>query len=501
MQTQTSKHGFDRRVAGVLLPVSSIQSPYGIGNFGAAARKWVDFLHDAGQSFWQILPLAPTGAGDSPYQSFSAFAGNPYFIDFDALSEEGLLKKEEYAGIIWGRMNTLIDYGTIFNNREAVLRKAFSRFGDDSALDGFINRNPWFEHYSLYMVIKVANGHKSWMSWEESIRNCDADAIKRLKAEKADDIRYYAFIQYMFDKQWRGLRAYANKKGVQIIGDIPIYVSLDSADVWENRELFYLDADNVPIEIAGCPPDSFSEDGQLWGNPLYRWDEMERTGYKWWTQRLRKSFELYDVMRIDHFRGLESYFAIPYGAKTAIDGRWKPGPGKAFIDMVEKTVHDASIIAEDLGVITDEVRELLKYSEYPGMKVVQYAFGDKEVVDYIPYKYEANSVAYTGTHDNDTVKGWCKSAPRETICEAMDYMGIRRKRDIPLGIIRLALESASNLAIIPMQDWLGLGSEARLNTPSTIGGNNWRWRMASGAMSVRLAEKMANLTEMYGRHK
>ena len=501
MQAQTSKHGFARRSAGVLLPVSSLPSPYGIGNFGAVAREWVDFLSKAGQSYWQILPLAPTGAGDSPYQSFSAFAGNPYFIDFDALCEEGLLKREEFAGIPWSREKTRIDYNAIYTHREGVLRKAFSRFSDTAALDAFAARNPWFEHYSLYMVSKVKHKLRPWMEWEEPLRNRDPETMKGLKAEKAEDVRFYAFAQYVFDKQWSALKKYANERGVQIIGDIPIYVSLDSADVWENRGLFQLGENNVPVEIAGCPPDSFSEDGQLWGNPLYDWDEMERTGYKWWIRRLRKSFELYDVMRIDHFRGLESYFAIPFGAASAAGGKWKPGPGKAFVDMVEDTVHDASIIAEDLGVITDEVRELLEYSTYPGMKVVQYAFGDQEVDDYIPYKYEANSVAYTGTHDNDTVTGWCRTAPRDTILEAKYYTGIRRKRDIPLGIVRLALQSGSSLAVIPMQDWLGLGSEARLNTPSTVGGKNWCWRMASGELSGRMAEKMAKMTKTYGRHK
>jgi 4-alpha-glucanotransferase len=288
---------------------------------------------------------------------------------------------------------------------------------------------------------------------------------------------------------------------VQIIGDIPIYVSLDSADVWENHDLFQLDANNLPVEIAGCPPDFFSDDGQIWGNPLYCWDAMAKTGYEWWIMRLRKSFELYDVMRIDHFRGLESYFAIPYGAKTAKGGCWKPGPGKEFIDVVERTVHDASIIAEDLGFLTDEVRELLEYSTYPGMKIVQYAFDDREVGDYVPYKYEANTVAYTGTHDNDTVKGWSRSAPRKCCRDAMDYMGARCKRDIPAGMIRLAFQSGSNLAIIPAQDWLGVGSRGRLNTPSTIGGRNWRWRLSGNAMSSRLAEKIAKMTKMYGRHK
>jgi len=495
---KASKHGFERS-AGVLLPVSSLPSQYGIGCFGADAQFWVDFLHNAGQSYWQILPLTPTGQGDSPYQSFSAFAGNRYFIDFDTLCEEGLLKREEYADIRWGRSDKQVDFDVVYRYRDPVLRKAFSRFNDEAALDSFVERNPWFEHYSLYMVTKATQDSRTWMEWDEPLRNRESDAIRRIKMEFAEDIRFHAFVQYQFDKQWSALRAYANAKGIQIIGDIPIYVSLDSADVWENHHLFQLDEKNVPIEISGCPPDSFSEDGQLWGNPLYCWDAMAETGYEWWTQRLRKSFELFDVMRLDHFRGLESYFAIPYGDATAQNGYWKPGPGKEFIDIVERTVLGASIIAEDLGFMTDEVRELLQYSTYPGMKIVQYAFDEDGSYDYIPYKYEANTVVYTGTHDNDTLKGWCKNAPQSCIHRAMEYMGIRSKGDVAYGMIRLAMQACSNLAIIPMQDWLGLDNDARLNTPSTVGGNNWRWRLEKKALSSELADEIAKMTQIYGR--
>jgi 4-alpha-glucanotransferase len=478
-----------------------LPSPYGIGNLGEDARRWVDFLHDAGQSYWQILPLTPTGDGDSPYQSFSAFAGNRFFIDFDTLREEGLLKREEYDSLPWGRSDKLVDYKAVYQGREPVLRRAFSRFHDETKLEGFISRNPWFDCYSLYMVIKAAQKHKPWMDWEKPLRNREPDAIGRIKAEYEEEIRFHAFVQYQFDKQWVALRAYANSKGVQIIGDIPIYVSLDSSDVWENHELFQLDGNNLPIEISGCPPDYFSKDGQLWGNPLYCWDAMARTEYKWWTQRLRKSFDLFDVLRLDHFRGLESYFAIPYGSKSAQGGAWKPGPGREFIDVVERTVHGASIIAEDLGFMTDEVRELLEYSTYPGMKVVQYAFDENDEGDNIPYNYDVNSVVYTGTHDNDTVKGWARGAKQSVFREAMDYLGVRRRGDVPLGMIRLALQSTPNLAVIPMQDWLGLGSEARLNTPSTVGGTNWRWRLGKGAVNSRLAEKISKMTHIYGRHK
>jgi len=496
-----SKHGFAARSAGVLLPVSSVPSKYGIGSFGEGARRWVDFLHDAGQSFWQILPLNPTGAGDSPYQSYSAFAGNPYFIDFDELCSEGLLEPADYQRVRWGRKETRIDYDKHYINRGVVLRKAFSRFRDDAALDEFIEKNDWFEYYSLYMVIKASQGLRAWMDWDETLRSRQPEALEQIKDEFKNDIRYHAFVQYQFDRQWSALRNYANAKDVQIIGDIPIYVSLDSADVWENPGLFQLGDDYLPSEISGCPPDSFSEDGQIWGNPLYDWDAMAKADYLWWIRRLSKNFKLFDVLRLDHFRGLESYFAIPFEAKTAGAGKWKPGPGNEFIDVVERTVPDARIIAEDLGFLTDEVRGLLEYSTYPGIKLLQYAFDDREVGDYAPYKYTANTVSYTGTHDNDTVKGWGKTAPGNCVREAMDYMGLRRKSDLARGMVRLALQSGSNLAIIPMQDWLGLGSGSRINTPSTVGKHNWRWRLGKWALSPKMADEMARLTNMYGRHK
>jgi len=496
---ETGKHGFARRSAGVLLPVSSLPSPYGIGSFGEDARRWVDFLHDAGQSYWQILPLNPTGHGDSPYQSFSAFAGNPYFIDLDTLREEGLLETSEYAGIKWGGSGKQVDYGRLYKNRETVLRKAFTRLKDGAAVDEYIARNHWFEHYGLYMVIKAASGLRPWMEWDAPLRDRAREAIGKIKAEHAEDIRFHAFIQYQFDRQWSALRAYANEKEVKIIGDIPIYVSLDSADVWESRELYQLGENNIPVEISGCPPDSFSEDGQIWGNPLYDWDAMAKANYGWWIERLRKNFELFDVLRLDHFRGLESYFAIPYGAKSAQSGRWRVGPGKEFIDVVDRTLPEASIIAEDLGFLTDEVRELLEYSAYPGMKLLQYAFDNREVGDYTPYKYTENTVAYTGTHDNDTIRGWSRGAPRSCIRDAMDYMGVRSKGDLPRGMIRLGLMSGSQLVVIPMQDWLGLGSEARLNTPSTVGGDNWRWRLEKKALTQKLTHDMARMAEMYGR--
>ena len=487
------------RSSGVLLHISSLPSPYGIGSFGNTAYEWVDFLHGAGQRFWQILPLNPTGKGDSPYQSFSAFAGNPYFIDFDMLREEGLLERNDYADLNWGGTANLVDFKKIYKNRETVLRKAYSRFSDDDALEEFLANNNWFEQYSLFLLIKKAQKLRHWMKWDEPFKTRQQDALIKIKHDFSKDIRYHAFVQYQFQRQWEALHAYANANKVEIIGDIPIYVSLDSADVWSNPGLFQLGKDGFPIEISGCPPDSFSKDGQLWGNPLYDWDAMAKTDYDWWLQRLRSSFDLFDVLRFDHFRGLESYFAIPYGSKTAMDGAWKPGPGKDFIDAIKHALPDARIIAEDLGFLTKEVRDLLEYSDYPGMKLLQYAFDSREAGDYVPYRYSVNTVTYTGTHDNDTIKGWCKRAPHDCISESMEYIGLRSRRDLPMGMIRLAMQSASNLLIVPMQDWLELDGSARMNTPSTVGGRNWRWRLERSAISSKLAASMARMTKIYGR--
>ncbi|MFV0411848.1 MAG: 4-alpha-glucanotransferase [Oscillospiraceae bacterium] len=489
-----------KRAAGVLLPVSSLPSPYGIGAFGKEARAWVNFLQSAGQQYWQVLPLGPTSFGDSPYQSFSAFAGNPYFIDLDTLCEEGLLLKPEYAGIRWGRSAARVDYNTVYQNREAVLRKAFARFAGGPALDAFQKENShWLENYALYMAIKATQGNRSWIEWEQGARLRKEEALQKYARELAEDIRYHIFVQYQFFKQWNALRAYANQKGVEIIGDIPIYVSLDSADVWENRQLFQLDAEALPIEVSGCPPDSFSQDGQLWGNPLYNWEGMKQDGFAWWVARMQASFKLYDVLRIDHFRGLESYYAIPYGATTARSGRWRAGPGMGFVNALRQKVPEARIIAEDLGFLTDGVRKLLKDSGYPGMKVLQFAFDTREEGDYSPYNYGTNNIVFTGTHDNDTVLGWARHAAGGDIRHAMEYVNARFKWQLPGALIRLALQSRAALAVVPLQDWLGLGSKARINTPATIGGSNWRWRVGAKALKPGLARRMLALAKLYGR--
>ncbi|MFR5902397.1 MAG: 4-alpha-glucanotransferase, partial [Neglectibacter timonensis] len=389
------------RAAGVLLPVSSLPSKYGIGTFGKAAYKWVDFLAEAGQKYWQVLPLGPTSYGDSPYQSFSAFAGNPYFVDLEFLCEQGLLKKGRCKKVKWGESKTQVDYGTIYEHREKVLRKAFSNFTDKKALEKFRKKNAgWVEDYALYMAVKAQMGLRAWNEWEEDIRMRRPEALKKWKAKCAEDIEYHIFVQYLFFEQWTKLKKYANEKGISIIGDAPIYVAMDSADVWANPGLFQLDENNVPTEVAGCPPDAFSEDGQLWGNPLYRWDEMEKDGFQWWIKRLKANLTLVDVLRIDHFRGLESYYAIPYGDETARNGRWRQGPGMAFVGAVNKALGNANIIAEDLGYLTPAVKRLLKSSGYPGMKVLEFAFDSREESDYMPHNYQNHCVVYTGTHDN-----------------------------------------------------------------------------------------------------
>jgi 4-alpha-glucanotransferase len=481
--------------------VSSLPSPYGIGTFGKAAFEWIDFLHEAKQGYWQVLPLSPTGFGDSPYQSFSAFAKNPYFIDLDILCEEGLLLPSEFADIRWGRSDKQVDYATLYQYREGVLRKAFSRFTDAALLDDFATAHSWFDDYGLFMAIKNLQGQKSWQQWDEPLRLRDPGTLVGIRKELAEDIRYHAFVQYQFERQWRAVHEYANNKGVRIIGDVPIYVALDSADVWSSPELFQLDDNYAPTEIAGCPPDGFSAEGQVWGNPLYNWEAIAKTAFLWWIQRLESNFDLYDMVRIDHFRGLESYYAIPYGSKSAKDGQWKPGPGMLFVNAIKEALPYAHIIAEDLGFLTEGVQKLLKDSGYPGMKLIQFAFDSRASESDQPDSYEKNMVVYPGTHDNDTIRGWSKTAPRASVKSAMKYFGIWRKRLLPGKMIDLAMQCPADLIVIPLQDWLELGSEARMNTPSSTGGNNWRWRLEKKALTRELASHIAEKTVKNERNK
>lgn len=492
------------RKAGILMPVSSLPSRYGIGTFGKASYEFVDFLERAGQRLWQILPLGPTGYGDSPYQSFSTFAGNPYYIDLEELIRLGYLTEEECDACDFGSDAGDIDYEKIYLSRFQVLRKAWRRAmdkgkGEDPDYLRFVEENSdWLEDYALYMAVKNAFGGVCFLKWDEDIRLRRKKAIVRYQEELSEEIDFFRFQQYLFWIQWKALKTYANKKGIEIVGDIPIYVALDSADTWANPKLFQLDEDSRPVAVAGCPPDIFSDTGQLWGNPLYRWKYHKKTAYQWWLRRIEHCYQLYDVLRIDHFRGFDEYWSVPYGDATAENGHWEKGPGYELFAEIKETLGKKKVIAEDLGFLTDSVVKLVKKTRYPGMKILQFAFEAGQDSQYLPCHYNRNCVVYTGTHDNDTTLGWVKQSPAKDIRFAMEYLQVEKKKDLPWALIRAAIASSANTAIIPMQDYLGLGSEARINVPSTLG-CNWRWRMEQGALSKDLAKKIKKMTKLYGR--
>lgn len=487
------------RESGILMHISSLPSPHGIGTMGEEAYKFVDFLKEAGQKNWQVLPLGPTSYGDSPYQSFSVFAGNPYFIDLDLLKEQGLLRQDEIDTCDFGSEEERVDYENLFQNRASLLKKAFSRFEPNSAYQSFVVDNAfWLEDYALFLTVKECYCHCSWLEWGEGIRLRKPWAVAMYRDLFAEQIAFQKFVQFLFFSQWSALKAYANQNGVRIIGDMPIYVALDSADVWGNSRMFQLDQDNRPLRVAGCPPDGFSPTGQLWGNPLYNWEAIRRDGYGWWVRRVRAASKLYDVTRIDHFRGFESYYAIPFGDETAEHGEWFQGPGYALFETIKQELGEISIIAEDLGFLTPEVHTLLEQCGYPGMKVLQFAFNPWDDNDYLPHNFVPNCVAYTGTHDNDTTLGWTESTPPEEVEYAAKYLHIYDRASYPWAFLRAVWGSVAQLAIAPMQDFLALGSEARMNTPSVLGGN-WQWRMKRGAISPELTRSIRELTEIYRR--
>lgn len=488
------------RTSGIILPVFSLPSDYGIGTFGKEAFKFVDFLVEAKQTFWQILPLGPTSYGDSPYQSFSTFAGNPYFIDLELLIKEGLLEKESVEKLGYGDYPSDIDYGRMYERRYIILREAYDngniRYGKEVEKFKKLNKD-WIEDYALFMALKDHFGGRSWREWDLDIKLRKPEAVEKYTEKLEGDIKFYTFLQFLFYKQWTELKAYANDKGIRIIGDIPIYVAEDSADVWTNPEFFQLDEELNPVQVAGCPPDAFSADGQLWGNPVYNWEALEADGFKWWIERVRASLKIFDVIRIDHFRGFASYWSVPYGHTTAVHGEWIEGPGIKVFKAINEALGHIDIIAEDLGFLTDDVRQLLKDTGYPGMKVLEFAFDPSGKSEYLPHHYIKNAVAYTGTHDNDTIKGWFNSLSDEEAEFCKAYTGMKNEDDNWM-FIRTILASPANMAIMQMQDLLNLGSEARINIPSTLG-TNWRWRMTKEDMRKDLAERLAELTRIYDR--
>lgn len=484
------------------MAVSSLPSPWGIGTLGVQAREFVDFLQAGGQSCWQILPIGPTSYGDSPYQSFSSYAGNPYFIDLDELAEKGLLQPEEYQTLNWGTDPERVDYQRMYQLRMPVLRIACKRLWqrDREQVEAFCRENgSWLEDYALFMSLKEENNGKSWQEWPRGERLRQKENMEQAYRTLGEELRFWKGVQYLFFCQWKALKKYANDRGISILGDLPIYVSGDSADVWANPKQFQLDEEGLPTEVAGCPPDGFSEDGQLWGNPLFDWERMKEDGYRWWLDRISFQFTVYDSLRLDHFRGFDAYYAIPYGDKTARNGRWKPGPGMDFFRAVRRTLGKRDIIAEDLGFLTPSVRRLLRQTGYPGMKVLEFAFDSRDTgSDYLPHCYPANCVVYPGTHDNDTIQGWMASAPRKDVAFAREYLRLNCREGYHWGMMRSAWASAADLAVIQMQDVLGLGSEARMNTPSTLG-NNWMWRMLPASASPALAKRLHREMKVYQR--
>lgn len=489
------------RAGGVLMHISSLPSPYGIGTMGKEAKQFVDFLEKSGQTYWQILPICPTGYGDSPYQSYSGYAGNPYLIDLDELCKMKLLTKKECTEFSWGSDATHVSFELLRENRGMLYKKVWNRFRKNvpEDFDTFCKKNEdWLSDFALFMALKDAHEGAPWMEWEEQYKVRDWNALERAKATYADSMLYYKMLQYLFYKQWEELKSYANHKGIRIIGDIPIYVAADSADVWANPTQFYLNENLEPIDVAGCPPDAFSEDGQLWGNPLYRWDVMKKDGYRWWVKRLSYMSTLYDVIRIDHFRGFDSYYAIPAKDTTARNGEWRKGPGIELFNACREQLGELDIIVEDLGYLTPSVLQLVADTGFPGMKVLQFAFDGGADNSYLPHTYPNHCVVYTGTHDNDTVLGWLKTAPKGTVSFAKTYMRLTKEEGYHWGVMRTAWASVADLAIVPMQDILGLSSEGRMNTPSTVGGN-WQWRMKKGQISAKLAKKIAQNMQTYAR--
>ena len=491
------------RASGILLHPTSLPGPDGIGDLGPEAYRWVDFLDRGGCQFWQVLPLGPTGYGDSPYQCFSAFAGNPYLISTTILRDLGLLTKADLAKRP-DFPTERVDYGPVIDWKMKITRKSFDHFQSkpnpnlQQAFRKFKQaENNWLEPYATFMAVKDQHGGVAWNEWPEALRMRTPSAMKVFKKNHALEIEFHCYLQFMFYRQWGALRSYATEKGIRIIGDIPIFVAYDSADVWVHKELFYLDEEGLPEVVAGVPPDYFSETGQLWGNPLYRWDVHQEAGYQWWIDRLQAVLKQVDIVRLDHFRGFEAYWEIPYGNDTAVEGQWVKGPGHDFFQKVNQALGELPIIAEDLGVITPEVTEIREAYHLPGMKIMQFAFASDPDDDFLPHNYPPECVAYTGTHDNNTTRGWYDHAPEREKDLCRRYLA-RSGQDIAWSMIRALWQSVAAWVLAPMQDFLSLGEWARMNYPGNPAGN-WDWRMHPDAVSEGLLQRLHETNFLYGR--
>ena len=484
------------------MAITSLPSDYGIGTLGDAAFNFVDLLVDLKQRYWQILPIGPTSFGDSPYQSISAFAGNPYLIDLDDLVRDGLLMESEIRSYNWGADEKDVDYANLFENRFQILKKAFERF--DTAKPSFRkfeeDNDCWLADYALFMAVKGKENNREWMAWEPGIRNRTPEALQEYTELLKEEILFWKFCQYKFYEQWKFLKQYANTRGIQIIGDIPLYMAMDSADVWGNQHLFQLDTKGFPTAVAGVPPDYFSATGQLWGNPLYRWDVQEKTDFAWWKERMKASARLYDVVRIDHFIGVTQYYAIPAGSEDGKTGEWLKGPGKKLTDAINMVIGDTKIIAEDLGIFVPEVKELLEETGYPGMKIIEFAFSGDRFNEHLPHMYSPNSVVYGGTHDNETLVGYFKPEARQwwELQYIADYMGVSHQHEVVDKVLKTAYASVASVVIFQAQDILKLDNWARMNTPGTVG-NNWRWRMKPDELNQDHINHLSWLVDTFGR--
>ncbi len=487
------------RASGILMHISSLPSAYGIGDFGAASYQFVDFLKETKTKYWQVLPMGITSYGDSPYQSFSAFAGNPYFIDLQQFIDHGWLSEADVAKTDLGDDPGEVDYAALYYNKYPLLRQAFQNAFPEikDALHTYLKEESWLHDFALFMAIKDFHDGRSWQEWAETYKRRDQKTLDAFEEDHHEDIMFWVFTQYYFKTQWDALKQYANNDGIQIIGDIPIYVAIDSADVWANPEFYKLDENLAPTVVAGVPPDLMSEFGQLWGNPIYDWDAHEADDFKWWIKRIEESFRLYDSVRIDHFRGFEAYWEVPFGSETAVGGEWVKGPGVRLFHAINAALGEQDILAEDLGFITTEVHKMIEETGYPGMNIVQFGFGGDNA-EFAPHNHQYNSIAYTSNHDTMTMEGWLFQANTEELRRAKDYLNLTHQEGYTNGFIRATYSSHAYLAIVPMQDWMVLNNTARMNEPSTLGGN-WVWRVTDGYLTDELKEKITNMNQIFGR--